>query len=713
MRRRDGSDTGRPPPAKRARRPLAPLPVVPGGPAGVSSDVPSLAAHQRLAEEREARQRLELELKGLAARHRSEIEALVKKVSRQQSQLSAEREKNKQHRIRLSDMSLELSALRNGRDGVGTADDGGSVAAALRTETERARDLQDSNDRLGHQLNVVRGEMGLAKQEARLLQQKVARMARENERYKQQARAHAAMSARLSAAEQKNKELSSRVQAAADSERLIATYRSQLASLNSVKRNNLSLQQKLRTLEARASRVTYLEERVQSLSEREQVWEQETRRCEKSETEKGYLQHQVDAWTQSIKRTFPHVSSPADAAKEVADLWAAQRLLLKTKGELTVRERQVSAKLQAAEAEASRLSQALTDSKTHGDLLETKLRRCKLELRAAERERDSHKEMLDHYDLEDTKESHDEQRTRRIRQLESALRSARTELAKLRGVRAAGERLAAAKSSLEAKFAALQQRLVRADARTAAGESAAATSAPRMGGATAGGPRGVPVDFDPITTKVLHFTMNPQRRAVLEKQRSELAALREENARLQAKVRDYEQSLRRLGGAAVVGEGETAPTSAKSVIEMVRFKEKLQVKYTQQQKQHAAEVKRMRSDAEKLKGDLQESSKRLHRLKEVFRLKVSEFREACYRMTGYKIELVSGDKYRLRPMYAASEDDFLMIQFHNGQLSVLGTAFCERLEDSVRLLLTRFHSVPAFLSQITLDLFNQTTMQVK
>ena len=82
-------------------------------------------------------------------------------------------------------------------------------------------------------------------------------------------------------------------------------------------------------------------------------------------------------------------------------------------------------------------------------------------------------------------------------------------------------------------------------------------------------------------------------------------------------------------------------------------------------------------------------------------------------MTGYKIELVSGDKYRLRPMYAASEDDFLMIQFHNGQLSVLGTAFCERLEDSVRLLLTRFHSVPAFLSQITLDLFNQTTMQVK
>jgi len=56
--------------------------------------------------------------------------------------------------------------------------------------------------------------------------------------------------------------------------------------------------------------------------------------------------------------------------------------------------------------------------------------------------------------------------------------------------------------------------------------------------------------------------------------------------------------------------------------------------------------------------------------------KVSEFREACYCMTGYKIELmIGGDKYRLRPMYAGSENEDIIIQFHNGQLSVLETDF--------------------------------------
>jgi len=128
------------------------------------------------------------------------------------------------------------------------------------------------------------------------------------------------------------------------------------------------------------------------------------------------------------------------------------------------------------------------------------------------------------------------------------------------------------------------------------------------------------------------------------------------------------------------------------------------------EREAVASAQRWKELAEKQKSKAEEGSKRLSRLKEVFRSKVSEFREACYRMTGYKIELIDGDKYRLRPMYAGSDRDFVLIHFHHGQLSVLETDFVRELDKKVSAFLTRFHSVPAFLSQITLDLFSQTTL---
>ena len=47
------------------------------------------------------------------------------------------------------------------------------------------------------------------------------------------------------------------------------------------------------------------------------------------------------------------------------------------------------------------------------------------------------------------------------------------------------------------------------------------------------------------------------------------------------------------------------------------------------------------------------------RLKEVFQVKIAEFRQACYELTGYKITMV-GTQYRLRSMYAERETDDLL-----------------------------------------------------
>jgi len=99
------------------------------------------------------------------------------------------------------------------------------------------------------------------------------------------------------------------------------------------------------------------------------------------------------------------------------------------------------------------------------------------------------------------------------------------------------------------------------------------------------------------------------------------------------------------------------------------------------------------------------------RLKEVFSVKISEFRQACYELTGYKITM-SGSKYRLRSMYAELEDDDLLFQRgENESLCVLETPFARRLDKKSVEVLSRFHSIPLFLSTVTEELFEKQTMR--
>jgi len=49
----------------------------------------------------------------------------------------------------------------------------------------------------------------------------------------------------------------------------------------------------------------------------------------------------------------------------------------------------------------------------------------------------------------------------------------------------------------------------------------------------------------------------------------------------------------------------------------------------------------------------------------VFSKKIQEFREACYALTGYKIDVLRDKQYRLQSMYAErSSDDLLFEVIH-------------------------------------------------
>ena len=112
-----------------------------------------------------------------------------------------------------------------------------------------------------------------------------------------------------------------------------------------------------------------------------------------------------------------------------------------------------------------------------------------------------------------------------------------------------------------------------------------------------------------------------------------------------------------------------------------------------------------------------DSSKLNQRLKEMFKERIASFREAVYLLTGYKIDLYAATnggypRLRLRSMYAEDPDDSLLFQWRDNALELMETPFATKLDQKLFDYLSTCNSVPAFLSNITMDLFDNQTFMV-
>lgn len=86
-----------------------------------------------------------------------------------------------------------------------------------------------------------------------------------------------------------------------------------------------------------------------------------------------------------------------------------------------------------------------------------------------------------------------------------------------------------------------------------------------------------------------------------------------------------------------------------------------------------------------------------------------EFRSAIYTLLGYKIDL-DENSCRLKSMYAERDDDVLIFNVKDGSdFDLLETEYSRCLTDKIEAYLGKCRSYPAFLSSLTLDLFNQRT----
>ncbi|EGG14791.1 mitotic spindle assembly checkpoint protein 1 [Cavenderia fasciculata] len=120
-----------------------------------------------------------------------------------------------------------------------------------------------------------------------------------------------------------------------------------------------------------------------------------------------------------------------------------------------------------------------------------------------------------------------------------------------------------------------------------------------------------------------------------------------------------------------------------------------------------------------LRIQISENDKKMDRLKQVFKLKIHEFREAVYALFGFKIDMDTNNLYKLQSMYAEKESDFLIFQRAQssslsndkkvGRMELMETEFTNTLDKEVRAYLFKCKCIPAFLSQITIDLFSKQT----
>ncbi|KAL2621334.1 hypothetical protein R1flu_001539 [Riccia fluitans] len=131
-----------------------------------------------------------------------------------------------------------------------------------------------------------------------------------------------------------------------------------------------------------------------------------------------------------------------------------------------------------------------------------------------------------------------------------------------------------------------------------------------------------------------------------------------------------------------------------------------------------------RSDSnsvEMLKQRVSALEKREVRYRQVFGNKIAVFREACGLIFGYKVQMNEEQDsstgstvtlFTLRSIYSGSEDEQIQFQFKAGNLEMIANEYTSspEIQRQVITFLRNFKSIPAFIANLTMELFNKTTL---
>ncbi|XP_014222520.1 mitotic spindle assembly checkpoint protein MAD1 [Trichogramma pretiosum] len=171
-------------------------------------------------------------------------------------------------------------------------------------------------------------------------------------------------------------------------------------------------------------------------------------------------------------------------------------------------------------------------------------------------------------------------------------------------------------------------------------------------------------DFN-INTKIVHYKLNP-------------AALAEQQAEEKEKalLEEVEQ-LRTIVSSGSTGKGP-APSFSYHSKEIAEIQNNYEIK--------------------------------MSRLKEAFQATSHEYRQACYQLTGWKIDRTKEGQYKLASQYAESPGDYLFFLVTDDDVNMIETPFSATLTHLIDRYLQQQQSVPMFLNAVQSELFDQQTM---
>ncbi|RWS04299.1 mitotic spindle assembly checkpoint protein MAD1-like protein [Dinothrombium tinctorium] len=115
-------------------------------------------------------------------------------------------------------------------------------------------------------------------------------------------------------------------------------------------------------------------------------------------------------------------------------------------------------------------------------------------------------------------------------------------------------------------------------------------------------------------------------------------------------------------------------------------------------------------EVKELKQQLNIAEKKRVHIMEAFKKTSKEFREVVYILTGYRIDALKQKIYRLSHVYAESQNDVLLFELeNNGNMKLQNNEYSEKLAPLINNYINKYDSFPAFLSALTMDLFQKQT----
>uniref|UniRef100_A0A2R5LAY9 Putative paramyosin n=1 Tax=Ornithodoros turicata TaxID=34597 RepID=A0A2R5LAY9_9ACAR len=520
-----------------------------------------------------------------------------------------------------------------------------TLATALEEHVQESSDATSSLEAEVKRLNM---EEILLRSELKRAEEKEALLTKQLQE-KQSAMSEAQASIlQLQTANLRIRELERQLSEQEETTRLAKIMKSDLEELPRLRKENAEIKEENRLHRQTRLNVGLMEEQLDTARQKVAQHEALQQRFAQQAVEMEQLKQTLASW-EALVQFSKDLKSPCSVKERITRSKETQLLLSDQVAQLKAQNGTMELKLQAALHEEEKLKTELGKLNKSYEEQTTLLRRVQRRLLMAGQEREAYKGLLDSFQRETTVDLNSAL-TKQMQSLEAVVENYRHTLEQAEKEIA---QLRSSKGTTCVQSASLQDAEVQTDPIRVADEE-------KREGAL----------------KIVHLKDNPLE--VAHRQRLEAAKkLEEENELLQARIKILERY------------GCTQDVTAK----------------VQQSLQQGEDLLQVKSLGEQLKA----AETKNRRLLEAFKRTSKEFREVCYLLTGYRIDIPEKGKYRLSHMYAELQGDNLYFEMVGDKLNLLESNYSAQLGSLIETYLHKHHSIPAFLSALTMQLFGQQT----